>query len=123
MTVVKDSENELPVPAAWRPNFTKIVEAFVAGDYELKRGFDYVSVIPQETVDQIQDYVKSYGETLVPLTEETWKTSIYLWMESHWDVLIDLRTEREGRSDLVLSARVNEINERYLIDIKMVYVP
>ncbi|WP_423252184.1 DUF7668 domain-containing protein [Vibrio vulnificus] len=46
-----------------------------------------------------------------------------MWMETHWDVLIDLWTETEGLSDLVLQAKVFESKDGYKYQIEMVYVP
>jgi len=49
-------------------------------------------MINSETAKQIQEYIEDYGEQLVPLPEETWETSIYLWQGNYWDVIIDLWT-------------------------------
>ena len=79
-----------------RPIFSRIVNAFATQDY---------------------------GEELVKLPEESWDTSICIWMGDRWDVLIDLWTATEGRSDLVLSAGVSEKDEGQIVNIEMVYVP
>ncbi|HFQ4970525.1 TPA: hypothetical protein ACGUUK_004309, partial [Vibrio vulnificus] len=60
---------------------------------------------------------------LVALPEQTWDSSVCMWMETHWDVLIDLWTETEGLSDLVLQAKVFESKDGYKYQIEMVYVP
>jgi hypothetical protein len=44
-------------------------------------------------------------------------------MGDHWDALIDLWTEDEGRSDLVLQVDVSEAASGYRVDIRLVYVP
>lgn len=120
---IKDKENELPIPTVWRPIFCEIVEAFVMEDYRLSSRISEVESVSKETSDQIKEYIQDYGEKLVSLPEESWDTSIYIWMGSWWDVLIDLWTESEGRSDMVLSARVYESEGGYKIVIQMVYVP
>ncbi len=43
-------------------------------------------------------------------------------MGDHWDALIDLWTEEEGRSDLVLQVHISEGSEP-LVTVYMVYVP
>jgi hypothetical protein len=60
------------------------------------------------TAEQIRRYLADYGCTLVELPEDTWQTSVSQWMETHWEVLVDLWTAEEGRSDLVLAGRVVE---------------
>ncbi|WP_428256323.1 DUF7668 domain-containing protein [Enterovibrio norvegicus] len=57
------------------------------------------------------------------MPDETWDSSICLWMGSKWEVLIDLWTEGEGRSDLALKAEVEESETNYLVTVEMVYVP
>jgi hypothetical protein len=42
---------------------------------------------------------------------------------THWDVIVDLWTESEGRSDMILSARVTELDDEHRISIYLVYVP
>lgn len=123
ISVVKDEENERPIPTAWRPTFSKIVDAFSKKDYSLSGGIVGVSSVSNETATHIKEYIQDYGEELVQLSGETWDSSICIWMGSHWDVLIDLWTAGEGRSDLVLGAQVTEEDSRYIINIGMVYVP
>ena len=43
--------------------------------------------------------------------------------DHHWDVLIDLSTQEEGRSDLVMQAQIMETNDGYVVHVYMVYVP
>jgi hypothetical protein len=64
-----------------------------------------------------------YGETLVELPRETWESSVAQWMGAHWDVLVDLWTEGEGRRDLVLDARVHETESGFRFEVRLVYVP
>ena len=45
------------------------------------------------------------------------------WMGSHWDVLIDLWSAEEGRTDLVLDARVQLVGEDPLVTVHAIYVP
>lgn len=120
---VKDEENERPIPSAWRPVFRDIVNAFVQNDYHLKSEIPNVAPISDDAASQIQDYIQEYGETLIALPDETWDSSVCIWMGSQWDALIDLRTLREGRSDLVLNARVSESDGEFVFHINMVYVP
>lgn len=123
ITVKKDEENELPIPTVWRPIFAAIVKSFVKKDYSLTGELEYVSPVSKEKANHIKDYIEEYGEELVQLSEETWESSRYIWMGSYWDVLIDLWTADEGRSDLVLGAQVSENGNDYIVNIGMVYVP
>jgi hypothetical protein len=123
ITVEKDEENQLPIPTVWRPTFAAIVSSFVKKDYRLTVKLDYVSSVSNETANHIRDYIEEYGEELVQLSEETWESSACIWMGAHWDVLIDLRTAGEGRSDLVLGAKVTESADSYIVNVEMVHVP
>ncbi|MCL6418119.1 DUF7668 domain-containing protein [Aestuariirhabdus haliotis] len=126
MTIIeidKDEVQQRPVPSVWRDIFIKVVRSFVVGDYQLNAGIKTVLPVSKETAAQISDYIEDYGEQLIELPEETWNTSVCLWMGDHWDVLVDLWTEAEGRSDLVLSAQVMESDQGYRVQIYMVYVP
>lgn len=121
--VVKNDESEGPIPSVWRPILTRIVEAFVRHDYQLSAGVPGVASVSEATAAQIREYIRDYGETLIALPEESWRTSVCIWMEDHWDALIDLWTEAEGRSDLVLRAQISEANGGYIVSVYMVYVP
>ena len=120
---VKDEDAEHPIASAWRSTFREIVAAFVDGDFRLERGIESVEPVSEETASQIRDYIADYGEKLVELSDETWKSSVAQWMGAHWEVLVDLRTEGEGRSDLVLDARVYEVEAGYRFKVHAVYVP
>lgn len=123
LSVVKDEENELPVPIEWRGTIKNIVSSFVMRDFGLSKAIPLVEPISIATENQIRDYLDSYEEVLVNLPEETWKSSIYLWMGNHWDLMIDLWIEGEGRSDMVLAVSVREINYKYNFTVSMIYVP
>lgn len=115
--------NQLSIPTVWRPIFKEIVCAFVQKDFLLKSKPRFTAPISQESADFTSEYIEDYGESLIGLPEETWESSFCLWMGDKWDVLIDLWTESEGRSDLVLKAAVEEDGEDYLVTVEMVYVP
>lgn len=121
--VIKDEDEQQPVPTVWRPVFREIVKAFVQNDYRLKVGVPGVAPVSAKTAKQIKDYIVDYGETLVELPEETWSSSVCLWMGNRWDVIIDLWTKGEGRSDLILSTYVTESKVGFVFQIYMVYVP
>lgn len=120
---LKDEENELPVAEVWRPTLEQIVRRFVEGDHGLTEAVPGVAPVTAETADQIRDYVDDYGATLVALEPETWESSVSLWMGDKWQVLIDLWTAEEGRSDLVLHLHVHEDGPRYRFEVYLVYVP
>jgi hypothetical protein len=121
--VVKDAENQGPVPSAWRSILTRIIAAFVRKDYRLSTGIPGAAPVSSETAEQIQNYIGSYGATLIDLPESTWSTSVCIWVGDRWDVLIDLSTQEEGSSDLVLQAQIFETNGSYVVHVYMVYVP
>ena len=121
--VTKDAHNEGPIPSAWRPVLKSIVDAFVRGDYGLKDGLPGVAPISEETAAQVREYIEDYGAKLIELPPQSWDTSVCIWMGDRWDALVDLWTEDEGRSDLVLQVDVSEADSGYVVAIFMVYVP
>ena len=122
VSVQKNDEEELSIPSDWRPIFKEIIQAFVDKDYGLTRGIKFVSKVSEETAKQVKEYIEDYGEELILLPDETWESSIYMWQGNHWDVIIDLWTKSEGRSDLILRTNVYEENQNYRFEIYMVYV-
>jgi hypothetical protein len=123
VAAIKDGTSERPIPTVWRPAFCRIVDAFAKGDYLLKDGVAGVDAVSEATASHIQSYLSDYGATLNSLPDETWNSSVCIWTGSHWDVLVDLYTNEEGASDLVLSARVTDTTHGLKIAIHMVYVP
>ncbi|KLV05501.1 hypothetical protein ABT56_11030 [Photobacterium aquae] len=121
--IIKDDENQHPIPSAWRPIFSKVINSFVNGTYMPSLGFENVKPITKETAEYIKENIDAYGETLIPLPDEAWESSVCMWMGNHWDVLIDLWTADAGASDLVLGAKVLETDGGHIIEIIMVYVP
>ncbi|SEL89313.1 hypothetical protein SAMN05428989_2804 [Pseudoxanthomonas sp. GM95] len=71
----------------------------------------------------MSDNVAAYGGTLDTLPPETWWTSVYVWMGEWWEVLVDLFTVEEGRSDLVLFLRVRERASKYEFEVTSLHVP
>ena len=121
--VAKDESKEGPIPSVWRPVFRDIVSALVKGDFKLSAGVPSVSPIAAAAAEHMESYVRDYGETLVDLPEETWKSSVCIWTGRRWDAIVDLWTVREGRSDLVLHTFVRESEGGFKFDIHMIYTP
>ena len=120
---VKDEEGAHPVAVAWRPILSEVVRAFVRGDYELSEGVPSVEPVPAAKARQFSKYVADYGATLIELPEATWETSCAQWMGNRWEVLVDLWTKEEGRSDLVLHMDVTESGDGYRFKVHLLYVP
>lgn len=120
---VKDEEAQHPVAGAWRGPLRDVVQAFARRDYGLTNGVAGVEPVDPQTAQQIREYIADYGATLVDLPDETWGTSVAQWEGTHWQLLVDLWTAEEGRSDLVLDCRVHERNDGYRITVHLVYVP
>ena len=121
--ISKDEDLQTPVPSAWRPTLAAIVEAFCEGDFELSRGIPNVSPVAPEDAEAIAGNIEEYGDTLASLPDASWETSACQWTGAHWHVLVDLYTQEEGASDLVLDLRVREHGAGYLFEVFLVYVP
>lgn len=117
---------EFPVAPNWRPTLEAIVTAFIAGDWELETTPSNVKRVPAGLAKVLQGNVAAYGSvTLVPLLRDTWDSSVSMWTGRGWEVLVDLSTAEEGRSDLVLHAFVTETaaEDEYMFEVHLVYVP
>lgn len=123
VVAVKDETEQRPIPTAWRAVLTQVVSALKNGDYSLKAGVSGVERPSMDAAEHIQKSIAAYGATLVELSEDCWESSVCMWYGTHWDALVDLWTEEEGRSDLVLSVRIAEEADGYVYRIYMVYVP
>jgi len=120
---VRDEDTERPIPTAWRQPLREIVDAFVIGEFGLGKGVKGVSPVSADTASHIRSYIKDYGATLVALPEATWSSSTCICYGDYWDGLVDLWTQEEGRSDLVLHVRVTEADMEFKIEVYLVYVP
>ena len=121
---VKDDSREVPVPEVWRPTLAAIVGSLVRRDAMIGAGLQAVDPTPYETSQACLEAVDDYGDvTLVPLPDESWDTSVALWFGDRWRCLVDLWTEPEGRSDLVLDVDVFEHGPGYRFSVHLVYVP
>ena len=121
--VLKDEDNQMPVPEVWRHSLSDIVEAFIEKDFRLERGVNGIRPISEDDGARIAGNIENYACRLTSLPEETWRTSVCRWMRGYWDVLIDLFTIEEGASDLVLTVRVYEEGSSYAFEVQSVQVP
>lgn len=124
MTVpVKKVEKEGPIPTEWRATISELVTSIVTDDY--KSGNVPPGIVPlaDSVIKQISNYIKDYGCTIINLPDKSWESSVYLWQGSYWELLVDLYTKKEGRSDMVLSMKATEASGFYSFEVQLVYVP
>lgn len=121
--IVKNEDEELPIPTAWRATFSSIVESFKNNDFRLNNKIEDVHTVSETEAERIAGNIGDYGDQLVSLPDEAWDTSIYRWMRGYWDVLVDLHTVDEGASDLVLFVKVRENESSYCFTVESVHVP
>jgi hypothetical protein len=121
---VKDTELEVLVPEVWRPTLRAIVDSLVRRDVVLAADLTAVDAVSVAVTQLCLQAVANYGDvTLIPLPEDVWDTSVTRWHGDRWSCLIDLWTEEEGRSDLVLNVDVFENGPAYRFLVHLVYVP
>ena len=122
-TLPSKNESEQPVPMSWRPTLTQIADQLASGDYALSSRPANVSPIDDDLAALIAHQIASYGDDLTILLTESWERAVYLWMGSHWEVLVDLCTKAEGVSDLGLFVRVFEHEDNFQFQVWSVHVP
>ena len=121
---VKDAGVEFPFPEGWRPTLRAIVDSLVRRDAVLGADLPVVDLVSADVTQQCLRAVDDYGDvTLIPLPDEAWDTSVARWAGDRWRCLVDLWTEQEGRSDLVLDVDVFDCNPEHRFHVHLVYVP
>ena len=120
--MLRNFDEELPIPLEWRCQIKEIVAALAAGNYSL-RGLRNASLDEYVTSEDIAENVGDYGCVLVDLPDETWQSSRYLAVGDWWEAIIDLYTKEEGRSDLALHLTIRENEKRYCFYVRSVHVP
>lgn len=123
ISVAKDDNCQQLVPTEWRETLSAIVTSFVKRDYGIRSGVERVGPVSDKTALRVEKNIRGYGGTLVELQNDAWMTSVCQWMQGYWDVVVDLSTQEEGRSDLALFVRVFEEGCGYRFDILSVHVP
>ena len=113
---------EAPVPTAWRPGLTSLANSLLDNQPSLEDGL--LKLRPLQSGDQkrLDANIADYGCTLISLPDKSWDHSICCWTGDFWEVLVDLFSEEEGRSDLVLHVRVFDHDE-LVVELHDVYVP
>lgn len=118
--IEKDEDRELPVPTEWRDSISKIVDLipFENGVNDLP----FLLPISTEDAEYFSKNIRDYGRSIDRVSPLTWVTSISLWMDGYWDVLVDLFSGGE-RIDLVLFLKVTDSEGVYRFRVESVHVP
>lgn len=120
---LEDEHAEHPIATDWRPILTEVVERFVEGDFSLSSPVLCVLPVDPDIARLNKEYVSSYGQPLISLSNEVWNSSCAQWMGKHWEIIVDLCTETEGVSDLVLTGKVANVNGQPAFTVGLIYVP
>ena len=126
MTIIpvsKNSTNELPIPSVWRTGLKRLADASVLA--ETIEADKHFSVVPADlqTKEINAANIMAYPDALGPLAEKSWDTSVYLWQDDHWEVLVDLSGVDGETTDLVFHAIVREVDDRFKVEPGLIYVP
>lgn len=120
---LEDDHAEHPIATDWRPILTEVVERFVEGDFCLSSPVPGVLPVDPDIARLNKEYVSSYGQPLISLSNEVWNSSCAQWMGKNWEIIVDLCTETEGVSDLVLTGKVANVNGQPAFTVGLIYVP
>lgn len=119
-TTSRGPTEQQPVPGRWRELLGQVADGIASGDFARLALVPGVEPMSEATAAQIRSCVSGYPATLVPLPVESWDTSVCMFNGVEWEVLVDLWTREEGRSDLVLHAFISQGN---VVRVHAVYVP
>ena len=119
-----DSEFQSPIPSLWRDCIIQSVEAFKDKDFGRLNTLPSVQCIDLAYASEIAENIDAYGAHLISLAEESWHTSVCIYMENEsWKAIIDLFTVEEGRSDLIIDLFIFKKENQFIFQINNIYVP
>ena len=119
-----DSEFQSPIPNIWRDCIIQIIEAFKDKDFGRLNTLPSVQCIDLAYASEIAENIDAYGAHLISLAEESWNTSVCIYMENEsWKAIIDLFTVEEGRSDLIIDLFIFKKENQFIFQINNIYVP
>ena len=119
-----DSEFQSPIPSIWRDCIIQIIEAFKDKDFGRLNTLPSVQCIDLAYASEIAENIDAYGAHLISLAEESWHTSVCIYMENEsWKAIIDLFTVEEGRSDLIIDLFIFKKENQFIFQINNIYVP
>lgn len=119
-----DSEFQSPIPSIWRECIIQIIEAFKDKDFGRLNTLPSVQCIDLAYAAEIAENIDAYGAHLISLAEESWHTSVCIYMKNEsWKAIIDLFTVEEGRSDLIIDLFIFKKENQFIFQINNIYVP
>lgn len=121
--VEKILDIELPIPTAWRSDLKRIIDAITDDDFPDRTLIPVISDYDADILEINSSNIADYPDGIGPLEKVCWETSVYIWAEQHWDILIDLTDNTGKNSDLVFHAKVREQNGIYKFEPGLIYVP
>lgn len=117
-----DDDPSRPVPIAWRPALSHLVDRLVADDVD-----DLVTdgLLAADTAERIRGYIAAYPGTLVRLPDEAWDDADcgpWSGQPGQWWVVVPLWTAEEGQSGLMLEATVTDVGPPMRLRVDLVHV-
>ncbi|WP_296283481.1 hypothetical protein [uncultured Acinetobacter sp.] len=132
-----DSEFQSPIPNIWRDKIVQIVEAFKNKDFARLNTIPNVEFIDIEYAAEIAENIDDYGAHLISLPEESWNSSVCVYQGEYeeswdssvclyqgeykknhfWNATVDLFTEEEGCSDLIIDLRIYKYDKHYTYEV------
>ncbi|MBC9819697.1 hypothetical protein [Terrabacter sp. MAHUQ-38] len=126
MNVIRppEGEEEGPIPLAWRPTLTAIVDSLVRRDPVVAQHLQDVERVSDAVRDQCVEALAAYGDIeFVRLPKSSWDSSVCQKWGDYWRCYIDLWTAQEGRSDLVLEVTARVTPNGFRFAVGSAYVP
>jgi len=123
-----DLEFQSPIPNIWRNTIVQIVEAFKDKDFARLSTIPNVGFVDIQYAAETAENIDHYGAHLVSLPEEAWDSSVCFYQGKHnenhfWKAIVDLFTEEECPSDLIINLQIYKQDDHYTYEIIDIYVP
>ena len=119
--LLKD-DGEHRLPPDWQQRFGEIVARLADGDFDFDPEVGDVEAVSSTERERFVANIKAYGDRLTRLSPAVWRSSIYAWAKGLWVVLVDLSTDKEPVSDLVLHAQILDTDPARIV-LDSIHVP
>ncbi|ATW03477.1 hypothetical protein CHN51_07970 [Sphingorhabdus sp. YGSMI21] len=107
----------------WREGLQAFADLYTVGATSEANELFIFAIVDEDTREINKTNIADYPDSLGSLTSQSWETSICVWEDGHWTVLIDLCDGFGDVTDLVLHMTIYEQGANYKVIPGLIYVP